>query len=270
MKKTCLPIWASLVAQMVKKIRLQRSKEDSLEKGTATHSSVLAWRTPWTEAPRGLQPPKVRHDWETSPFHFITCISIVATFWKYSFRLRSAPVNNLRALFYEDFRKGRQDIGEALKAGWRWQTHNPGGRRPGVSAAGSRPPHCRSFLTERQGFAGFSHCCGRGESVRRAGHHRGAYYRVPTAMLGFPGGSAVKNRLPGQEPPETWVQSLGGEDALEQETATHSSPLAWEIPWTKEPDGLPSTWSQSGTRLSSQYTQQCCQPQLGPAAKSGL
>ena len=33
---------------------------------------------------------------------------------------------------------------------------------------------------------------------------------------------------------ETWVQSLGWEDPLEKEMATHSSPLAWKIPWTEE------------------------------------
>ena len=37
---------------------------------------------------------------------------------------------------------------------------------------------------------------------------------------------------------ETWVQSLSGEDPLEKGVATHSSILAWEIPWTKEPGGL--------------------------------
>ena len=37
---------------------------------------------------------------------------------------------------------------------------------------------------------------------------------------------------------EIWVQSLGQEDPLEEEMATHSSILAWEIPWTKEPGGL--------------------------------
>ena len=37
---------------------------------------------------------------------------------------------------------------------------------------------------------------------------------------------------------ETWVQSLGREDLLEKEMATHSSTFAWEIPWTEEPDGL--------------------------------
>ena len=41
---------------------------------------------------------------------------------------------------------------------------------------------------------------------------------------------------------EAWVQSLGGEDPLEKEMATHTSILAWEIPWTEEPGGLQSMW----------------------------
>ena len=40
---------------------------------------------------------------------------------------------------------------------------------------------------------------------------------------------------------ETWVQSLGQEDPLEKEMATHSSILAWRIPWMEEPGGLQST-----------------------------
>ena len=43
---------------------------------------------------------------------------------------------------------------------------------------------------------------------------------------------------------ETWVQSLGWEDALQEGMATHSSILAWRIPWTEEPDGLQSMGSQ--------------------------
>ena len=43
---------------------------------------------------------------------------------------------------------------------------------------------------------------------------------------------------------ETWVRSLGQEDPLEKEMATHSSILAWRIPWTEEPEGLQSTGSQ--------------------------
>ena len=40
---------------------------------------------------------------------------------------------------------------------------------------------------------------------------------------------------------ETWVRSLSWEDPLEKKMATHSSILAWRIPWTEEPDGLQST-----------------------------
>ena len=47
----------------------------------------------------------------------------------------------------------------------------------------------------------------------------------------------VKN-LPAVQ--ETWVRSLGWEDPLEKEMATHSSILAWKIPWTEEPGGLQS------------------------------
>ena len=43
---------------------------------------------------------------------------------------------------------------------------------------------------------------------------------------------------------ETWVQSLGWEDLLEKEMATHSSILAWKIPWTEKPGRLPSMGSQ--------------------------
>ena len=43
---------------------------------------------------------------------------------------------------------------------------------------------------------------------------------------------------------ETWVRSLGQEDPLEKEMATHSSTLAWRIPWTEEPGELQFTVSQ--------------------------
>jgi len=51
----------------------------------------------------------------------------------------------------------------------------------------------------------------------------------------------VKN-LPAM--PETWVQSLGWEDSLEKEMASHSSILAWRIPWTEEPGRLQFMGSQ--------------------------
>ena len=57
----------------------------------------------------------------------------------------------------------------------------------------------------------------------------------------FPGGSAVKNPLVKQG---MWVHSLGQDNPLEKEMATHSSILAWEISWTEEPGGLQSMASQ--------------------------
>ena len=54
-----------------------------------------------------------------------------------------------------------------------------------------------------------------------------------------------------QETQETQVWSLGREDSLEKEMATHSSIPTWKIPWTEEPGGLQSVWSQnSQTQLS--------------------
>ena len=63
----------------------------------------------------------------------------------------------------------------------------------------------------------------------------------------FPVAQMVKNLLVVQE---TWVKSLGQEDPLEKGTATYSSILAWEIPWTEEPGGLQSMELQSQTQLS--------------------
>ena len=50
--------------------------------------------------------------------------------------------------------------------------------------------------------------------------------------------------LPVQESQETWVRSLGQEDLLEEEMATHSNILAWKMPWTEEPGRLQSMGSQ--------------------------
>ena len=61
---------------------------------------------------------------------------------------------------------------------------------------------------------------------------------------------------------ETQVQSLGWKDPLEKEMATHSSILAWKIPWTEEPGTLQSIGSQIRTQLSNYHMslllQQCC------------
>ena len=61
---------------------------------------------------------------------------------------------------------------------------------------------------------------------------------------------------------EMWVQSLGWEDFLKKEMATHSSILAWEIPWTEEPGGLQSmglqnepdtTWQLNNMNINTIY-----------------
>ena len=62
-------------------------------------------------------------------------------------------------------------------------------------------------------------------------------WQATVQRVDFPGGSVVKN-LPAVQ--ETWFQSLGQEDLLEKEIATHSSTLAWRTPWTEEPAGLQS------------------------------
>ena len=59
--------------------------------------------------------------------------------------------------------------------------------------------------------------------------------------MGFPGGSLGKASATMWE---TGVRSLGQEDALEKEMATHSSTLAWKIPWTEMPVRLQSVGSQ--------------------------
>ena len=67
--------WTSLVAQMVRNLPVMwetwvqsLGQEESLEKGMATHSSILVWRIPWTEEPGGLQSmglQRIGHNWAT-------------------------------------------------------------------------------------------------------------------------------------------------------------------------------------------------------------
>ena len=65
----------------------------------------------------------------------------------------------------------------------------------------------------------------------------------------------LSNNLPVMQ--ETQVQSVGQEDPLEKEMATHSIILAWEIPWTEEPGGLQSLGSQKSQTQWSNYTTTC-------------
>ena len=71
-----------------------------------------------------------------------------------------------------------------------------------------------------------------------------------SSSLGFLSDSMVKNLLAMQETQDTWVQSLGREDPLEEGLATHSSILAWRIPWAEEPGGLQSRGSHTHSSAS--------------------
>ena len=64
---------------------------------------------------------------------------------------------------------------------------------------------------------------------------------------------------------ETWVRSLGWEDPLEKEMATHSSILAWRIPWTEEPAGLQSMGSR---RVGQDLATKQQYPYHGPVVKN--
>ena len=67
------------------------------------------------------------------------------------------------------------------------------------------------------------------------------YLDICRCLRAFPGGASVKRiLLSTQETQKTQVRSLGLEDPLEKEMATHSSILSWRIPWTEEPGGLQS------------------------------
>ena len=61
---------------------------------------------------------------------------------------------------------------------------------------------------------------------------------MPLPSPAFKASSAVKNPPARKETQEVWVGSLGNKDPLEEEMATHSSILAWRIPWTGKPGGL--------------------------------
>ena len=71
------------------------------------------------------------------------------------------------------------------------------------------------------------------------------FLTLPRDSGGFPGGASGKE--PACQCRRGTVRSQGREDPLEEEMATHSSILAWRIPWTEEPGGLQSMGPQSQT-----------------------
>ena len=86
---------------------------------------------------------------------------------------------------------------------------------------------------------------GNPDSSQCPSHHQHTWVKKgPYHFVDFPGGSEVKNLLTNAEATETQVWSLGQEDLLENEVDTHSSILAWRIPWTWEPGRPPSMGPQ--------------------------
>ena len=76
--------------------------------------------------------------------------------------------------------------------------------------------------------------------------YSGSISKITKILLlwGFSSGSAVKESTCEAGDAKTRGQFLGQEDPLEKDMATHSNILAWEIPWTEEPDGLQSMGSE--------------------------
>ena len=133
--------------------------------------------------------------------------------------------------------ESRLALSDCLRSHGLYSPWNSPGQNNGVSSLshlqgifptqGSNPglPHCRQILIHP------SH-----KGSLRIFHSQGHLY--PHRLKHLP---AMR---------ETWVRSLGWKDPLEKEMETHSSILAWRIPWTEEPGGLQSMESQSRTRLS--------------------
>ena len=78
--------------------------------------------------------------------------------------------------------------------------------------------------------------------------------------MGFPGGSVVKNLPASAGIQEMQVRSLGWEDTLKKEMATHSSIVALEIPWTEEPGGTRCSYSTTATITRTWVPMGCSDP----------
>ena len=86
--------------------------------------------------------------------------------------------------------------------------------------------------------------------------------------MGSPGGASGKEPMYQGRRQETWVQSLGQEDPLEEGIATHSSILAWRILWAEEPGRLQSIGSRRVGRLK-QLNMNACIYNIFPGGSDG-
>ena len=78
--------------------------------------------------------------------------------------------------------------------------------------------------------------------IQKSPNSNALSFEIPTQICCASLLAQLVQNLPAMK--ETWIRFLGGKDPLEKEMATHSSILAWKIPWTEEPGGLQSMGSQ--------------------------
>ena len=173
----------------------------------ATHSSILAWRIPWTKEPVRVQSmgsQRVGHDW----------VTITHSLWVW---LGKQKKKNLNVEVISDTigtRKLENNFSFFFVVGRCRQLGEGCGLKPSISL------HTSSPVGELWALWIF-------------------WKHLPWPSLVA---QMVKNSHVMQE---TWVPSLGWEDPLEEEMATHSSILAWRIPWTGQPGRLQFMGSQS-------------------------
>ena len=115
---------------------------------------------------------------------------------------------------------------------------------------------CKDKTQSRDQGRGLSHTLEQGDCQGPSSCTLPSWLRMLSFSSSAPIARWVKNLPALQETCQTQVQSLGREDPLEEQTATHSSILHWRIPWTEEPGRLQSKWSQRvGHNWATQHTQ---------------
>ena len=215
--------------------------EDSLEKGTATQASILAWRIPWTEEPGRLHTvsPWGRKDSDTTEWHSLSLsVDVISKFFLQPTYFH--PANDQKIIAGVQFMliNTLLDYNGPLQFNLYYRLNssnnvsfslfpkrNLGQEEDETGEVISSP--CIVFL-----FLLLLLWVETG-SPRSLAVFRLSYLNP----WGFRGAQSIKN------PPaiqETQVWSLSKEDLLEKGLATNSSIIAWEIPWTEEPGGLQS------------------------------
>ena len=128
---------------------------------------------------------------------------------------------------------------------WLWNCSRPGEKRQGGRVEGGHFLQLTWTRRPEEGWNHFQEMEGRSCWLNKYWLSISCMWSTflstgDRSVRGFPGDSVVKNLPAMQKTQETWVRSLGWEGPLEEGVATHSSILAWKIPWTEDPGGLQS------------------------------